>query len=159
VIAKDTRIPVLLDECRSQKIALVLAHQRTAQLTSPVLDAVANCAIRMANSDDEAKFLADKLRMSADELRSLPRGTFGVFVRDLTGKGIQLKVSKSDINSLPQMTPEELSAVREQMQSTFSSPQPSPAFSLEPPPSTQRPHEPPPAESSNRDPGEPSETW
>ena len=31
VIAKDTRIPVLLDECRSQKIALILA-QRTAQL-------------------------------------------------------------------------------------------------------------------------------
>ena len=34
----------------------------------------------MANSDDEAKFLADKLRMSVDTLRSLPRGTFGAFV-------------------------------------------------------------------------------
>ena len=83
VIAKDTRIPVLLDECRSQKIALILAHQRTAQLNAPVLDAVANCAIRMANSDDEAKYLADKLRMPADTLRSLPRGTFATFVRDL----------------------------------------------------------------------------
>src|ERR1700722_18171951 len=84
VIAKDVRIPVLLDECRSQNIALILAHQRTAQLTAPVLDAVANCAIRMANSDDEAKYLADKLRMDTDVLQSLPRGTFGTFVRDLT---------------------------------------------------------------------------
>ena len=84
MIAKDTRIPILLDECRSQKIALILAHQRTAQLTPPVLDAVANCAIRMANSDDEAKYLHRKLRMNAETLRSLPRGTFGTFVRDLT---------------------------------------------------------------------------
>src|SRR5579863_7297318 len=97
VIAKDTRIPVLLDECRSQKIALILAHQRTAQLTAPVLDAVANCAIRMANSDDEARFLSEKLRMSADTLRSLPQGTFATFVRDLTPVGFQLQVPKIDV--------------------------------------------------------------
>ena len=100
VIAKDTRIPVLLDECRSlRKSRSILAHQRTAQLTPPVLDAVANCAIRMANSDDEAKYLSAKLRMDAETLQSLPRGTFGTFVRDLTPKGIQLKVPKSDIDS------------------------------------------------------------
>ena len=37
VIAKDARIPVLLDECRSQQIALILAHQRTAQLVDACL--------------------------------------------------------------------------------------------------------------------------
>ncbi len=96
VIAKDTRIPVLLDECRSQNIALILAHQRTAQLTPPVLDAVANCAIRMANSDDEAKYLSTRLRMTTEALQALPRGTFGTFVRDFTPQGIQLKVAKVD---------------------------------------------------------------
>ena len=95
VIAKDARIPVLLDECRVQKIALILAHQRTAQLTAPVLDAVANCAIRMANSDDEAKYLSDKLRMDAETLHSLPRGTFGTFVRDLTPVGHSAQVPRS----------------------------------------------------------------
>ena len=78
---------MLLDECRSQNIALILAHQRTAQLTSPVLDAAANCAIRMANSDDDAKFLADKIRMPVGTLRSLPRGSFGTYVRDLNPAG------------------------------------------------------------------------
>ena len=121
VIAKDTRIPVLLDECRSQKIALILSHQRTAQLTVPVLDAIANCAIRMANSDDEARYLSDKLRMTTDELRSLPRGTFGTFVRDLTSSGVQLKVSKIDLDFLPKMTEEELAVLRERMRSDFSS--------------------------------------
>ena len=95
VIAKDTRIPVLLDECRSQKIALILAHQRTAQLTPPVLDAVANCAIRMANSDDEAKYLAPtNCAWPLRRCKPLPRGTFGTFVRDLTPSGIQLQVSQ-----------------------------------------------------------------
>jgi len=125
VIAKDTRIPVLLDECRSQKIALILSHQRTAQLTPPVLDAVANCAIRMANSDDEAKYLSDKLRMSADTLRSLPKGTFATFVRDLTPVGIKLTVVKLDLEAMPQMSNEELDAVRHRMRADFSSSPPS----------------------------------
>ena len=74
-------LPVLLDECRSQKIALILSHQRTAQFTLPVLDAVANCAIRMANSDDEAKYLADKLRMEADTALAAPR-----YIRDIRAR-------------------------------------------------------------------------
>lgn len=115
VISKDTRIPILLDECRSQKIALILSHQRTAQLTAPVLDAAANCAIRMANSDDEAKFLADKLRMSVDSLRSLPRGTFGAFVRDLTPAGIEVRITKPDLDSLPKMDERDLQAIRDRM--------------------------------------------
>jgi hypothetical protein len=159
VIAKDTRIPVLLDECRSQKIALILAHQRTAQLTAPVLDAVANCAIRMANSDDEAKYLSDKLRMSADMLRSLPQGTFGTFVRDLTPSGIQLQVIKTDLDALPKMTDEETAAVRERMRTAFSSGPPEnsadpPAADFVPPVQSE-----PPARPASEDPGEPASDW
>lgn len=160
VIAKDTRIPVLLDECRSQNVALILAHQRTAQLTAPVLDAVANCAIRMANSDDEAKFLADKLRMSADELRSLSRGTFAVFVRDLTPKGIQLKVSKSDVETMPQMSPQERTALREQMRSAFSTPGgPSLDAPASPPPPSSQQHAITSSSPPCEDPGEPADVW
>lgn len=160
VIAKDTRIPVLLDECRSQKIALILAHQRTAQLTAPVLDAVANCAIRMANSDDEAKYLADKLRMSADTLRSLPRGTFGTFVRDLTPHGIELHVAKIDLDALPQMTDADIAAIHEHMRTAFTSPLP--AADPEPPaaasvvPSLPVP---PVQPAPKADPGEPAADW
>jgi hypothetical protein len=160
VIAKDTRIPVLLDECRSQKIALILSHQRTAQLTPPVLDAVANCAIRMANSDDEAKFLSSKLRMDAEVLQSLPRGTFGTFVRDLTPRGIQLQVAKTDLDALPKLTDAELTAIRERMRTDFSSTaSPSktepPAATPLAPPAPEQQAEP----TAEDDPGEPATDW
>ena len=73
----------------------------------------------MANSDDEAKYLADKLRMDAETLRSLPRGTFGTFVRDLTPAGHSAQVSKIDLDALPKMTDEELSGIRERMRTAF----------------------------------------
>ena len=159
VIAKDTRIPVLLDECRSQKIALILAHQRTAQLTPPVLDAVANCAIRMANSDDEAKYLSSKLRMDTEVLQSLPRGTFGTFVRDLTPTGIQLQVTKIDLDALPKMTDEEMAAIRESMRTALAAPPPQ--TEPEPAPAEAvRPTSPePPAKPEPEDPGEPARDW
>lgn len=158
VISKDLKIPTLIDECRSQKIALILAHQRTAQLTAPVLDAVANCAIRMANSDDEAKYLAPKLRMDAEVLRSLPRGTFGTFVRDITPQGIQLQVHKPNLDSLPRITDDELATLRERMRASFSEAPHEfkqaasrPVLPVQPRPAT--------AETTDGDPGEPAEDW
>ncbi len=120
VIARDPKIATILDECRSQKIALILAHQRSAQLTAPVLDAVVNCGIRFANSDDEAKFLADKLRTTTEFLYSLPRGTFAAFVRDLTPHALALKVPYTDLSVLPQMTAPEQRAIRDRMREQFS---------------------------------------
>jgi hypothetical protein len=170
VIAKDTRIPILLDECRSQHIALILAHQRTAQLTPPVLDAVANCAIRMANSDDEAKYLSSKLRMDTEVLQSLPQGTFGAFVRDLTPQGIQLKVSKVDFDALPKMTDAEFDTIRARMKTDFASTPPSPSDTLQPAAPAAQPQaiKAAPSSQSNAsdaettsadDPGEPSDNW
>lgn len=121
VIRRDEKISTILDECRSQKIAMIIAHQRTAQITSAnVLDALANCAIRMANSDDEAKYLADKLRMDTDTLRSLPRGAFATFVRDLTPKAVALKIPYTDLSALPRMTAAEQQAIRDRMREQFS---------------------------------------
>ncbi len=133
---------------------------------------LAHSAIRMANSDDEAKYLASKLRMDTDVLQALRRGTLGTFVRDLTPRGIQLKVSKSDVDTMPQMTAEEVSAVRERIRSEFSSPT-SPTRNLptsaeKPPQHNQAATSPdpvaeeapsPPAGDKANDPGEPSETW
>ena len=121
VIRRDEKISTILDECRSQKIAMIMAHQRSAQITSPnVLDALANCAIRMANSDDEAKYLADKLRTTTDFMRSLPRGTFATFVRDLTPTALALKIPYTDFSTLPRMTAAEQQAIRQRMRTQFS---------------------------------------
>jgi hypothetical protein len=132
-ISGDASIPTILDECRSQKIALILAHQRTAQLTPPVLDAVSNCAIRIANSDDEAKYMAEKLRSDTDTLRSLPRGSFATFVRDMTPQAITLTVPKIDLSKFPKMSKEKSTAIKAKMREQFSiiasnqAPKPAPA--------------------------------
>jgi hypothetical protein len=114
-------------ECRSQKIALILAHQCTEQIASPnVLSALSNCAIRFANSDDEAKYLADKLRTTPEFLRSLGRGTFAAFVRDVTPQALALKIPHYDLSKLPQMTAIEQQAIRDRMRSQFSISKPPP---------------------------------
>jgi hypothetical protein len=121
VIRRDEKISAILDECRSQKIGMILAHQRTAQITNAnVLDALANCAIRMANSDDEAKYLADKLRSDTDSLRSLPRGTFATYVRDLTPSALALKVPYANLARLPRISHVEQKAIRDRMRAEYS---------------------------------------
>jgi hypothetical protein len=121
VIRRDEKISAILDECRSQKIGMILAHQRTAQITNAnVLDALANCAIRMANSDDEAKYLADKLRSDTDSLRSLPRGTFATYVRDLTSSALALKVPYANLARLPRISHVEQKAIRDRMRAEYS---------------------------------------
>lgn len=46
VIARDKRIENILDECRSQKIALIVSHQRENQLEAPVRDALHHSGIK-----------------------------------------------------------------------------------------------------------------
>jgi hypothetical protein len=119
-VRNDQKLATILDECRSQKIALILAHQRTDQITNPnVLSAMANCAIRFANSDDEAKFLAPKLRCDSEFLYSLPRGTFAAFVRDLMPRAIALNVPYRNIEDLPQMSPAQQGALRQRMRDEY----------------------------------------
>jgi hypothetical protein len=119
-VRNDQKLATILDECRSQKIALILAHQRTDQITNPnVLSAMANCAIRFANSDDEAKFLAPKLRCDTEFLYSLPRGTFAAFVRDLTPRAIALKVPYRNIEDLPRMSAAQQAAIRQRMRDEY----------------------------------------
>ena len=130
VISRDTKIATILDECRSQKIGLILAHQRTEQIKDgDVLSALANCAIRFANSDDDAKYLAEKLRTSAEFLRSLGRGRFAAFVRDVTRSAVALDVTRVDFSEYQRMDPAEFEAIRTIMREQYgtSSREPEPA--------------------------------
>ena len=104
-IAEDENIAEILDTCRSQRIALILAHQRLQQITSPnVRDALQNCAIRFANSDDDATALAPKLRTTPEALRQ-PVGHFAVYIRDMGAYTV--KVPNYPLSELPQMNPQE----------------------------------------------------
>ena len=75
--------------------------------------ALQNCAVRYANSDDEAAYLAPKLRTTAENLRSLPVGTFAAYVRDIGA--LNLRVPHFDLSQLDQMTEDEQVEHRAQM--------------------------------------------
>ena len=126
-VRNDQKLATILDECRSQKIGLILAHQRTEQITDKnVLSAMSNCAIRFANSDDEAKYLAPKLRCEPELLYSLPKGTFAAFVRDLTPHAVALKVPYTNLETLPRMTSRQQEIIRQRMRAEYGFvPQPS----------------------------------
>ncbi|TYL86307.1 type IV secretory system conjugative DNA transfer family protein [Bradyrhizobium cytisi] len=100
VIKRDTKITTILDECRSQKIALIMAHQRIGQIEPHVMDALNNCAVRLTNSDDDAEALAKRFRVDSAALR-LPIGKFSCFVRDKTPAAIAIDVPEFDMSIFP----------------------------------------------------------
>jgi Type IV secretion-system coupling protein DNA-binding domain len=100
VVAKDERITDVLHECRSQKIALCVAHQETSQVDEKVLSAFQNCAIRVSHPDDEARKMSISLRMPLPKLHSLRKGQFGAYVRGLSKEGIVVNVQKPDLSQL-----------------------------------------------------------
>jgi hypothetical protein len=120
VIARDERISTILDECRSQKVALILAHQRTDQIKSAdVLSALSNCAIRYANSDDEAQYLAPRLRTTKAFLETLSVGKFAVFVRDMTSRAIAISVPQVDFSAYQRFSAAEREAFTQRMRSAY----------------------------------------
>jgi hypothetical protein len=120
VIHQDENIADIIDQCRSQNIAMILAHQRITQITSPnVLDALMNCAIRFANSDQDAKVVAANLRTKPEFLQSLPIGTFAAFVRDVTKEAAPISVPFVDIEALPKTSPSEMAAIRRDMHASY----------------------------------------
>ena len=105
VIRRDKKVAAIIDECRSQKIALHLSHQRMKQIEdADVLSAMSNCAIRITNSDDEAKAFAPVMRCEESFLHALTRGCFAVFVRDLTKHPFLISVYPVDFSDYPKMT-------------------------------------------------------
>lgn len=123
VIARDEKIPTILDECRSQNIALIMAHQRTRQISSEnVLDALSNCAIRFANSDEEARQLAPRLRTSPEFLQSLRRGEFAAFVRDEITEAIAVSVNRVDFSKHEAITARDAVLIQERMRRDYGIP-------------------------------------
>jgi hypothetical protein len=142
VIRRDERITTILDECRSQNIALILAHQRLEQIKDDdVLSALQNCAVRMANSDDDAKQLAPSLRTTTEFLQSLNIGEFALWTRDLKNlPAITLKIPYTDLSILPSLSSQERDQLRHRMRSQFCNraPESSPARRPPDPPSSTR---------------------
>lgn len=123
VIKKDEKIAGILQECRSQKIALIMAHQAISQIQSTVtLGALTDCAIRYANSDEEASQLAPRLRTTPEFLRSLGIGAFAAFVRDYANSAVRVDIPHTKLHERPQMSSEEQQELRASMRRQYCMP-------------------------------------
>lgn len=102
VMKRDAMFRAIIQECRSQKIAITCAHQYIDDLTDIVKPALYNCAIRIANADDDASQVAPRLNTTADAVK-LPAHHFACFVRDITPQAVTISVPFLDLSSIPQV--------------------------------------------------------
>ena len=120
VISNDQSVPSILHRCRSQKIGLILAHQEIQQIKSAdVLGALSNCAVRIANSDEEAPELAPRLRTTPDVLRSLRRGQFALYMRDCTSHPLIIDVANHPVSAWPKMSARDYRRIEDEMRARY----------------------------------------
>jgi hypothetical protein len=120
-IKNEPKVAELLDKARKQKVGLILAHQRLANIASPdVLDALSNVGIRFAGGNDtDANALAKLLRTEPEKISTQPRGSFIGFIRGQTREGLELRVPGVLLDTLPIMSAAEKMRVKECMRERY----------------------------------------
>jgi hypothetical protein len=144
-IKRDKNITEMIEQLRAQKIALTFAHQSLSQIEDKqVLGSLLDCAVRMANVDDEAPDMAERMRTTKEALRGLDRGEFATFVREPPAVA-NVHVPKLEIRpdhtlaDHPRMTEDEHQQVMERVWREYciQPEQPAPKPDLEPEPDIQ----------------------
>jgi len=103
VMARDAMFRAIIQECRSHKVAITCAHQYLDDLKDVVKPALFNCAIRIANVDDDAPQIAPRMGLNVKpEQVKLPNHQFAVYVRDTTPSAVPINVPFLDLASIPQ---------------------------------------------------------
>jgi hypothetical protein len=109
----------MLDQCGSQKVGLILAHQRLHHFdgNKATLDAMLNVPIKMANVRNDAYSLNAFFGFEEHEHLHIPRGKWATYLDhpDHTER-IVLSVRKSELEF---MTDAEQSAIRHQMRDRY----------------------------------------
>lgn len=127
----NNKIAQIIDECRSARIALILAHQRSSQIEDKsILGALENCAIKMANVDPEAPYFSRLLHIPEERMNTLRKGQFATHVRDEGSYIAEIPLASLPF---PTMTASEQAAFREHMKSHYG-PEPPPP----PPPDSRK---------------------
>ncbi len=83
VIKKDQKIAAIIDELRSQKVGLILSHQRLGQIDDAnVRGALENCAIKMVSvGKGEVEYFSKLLDIPRERMTSLKLGQFATDIR------------------------------------------------------------------------------
>ncbi len=119
-IAKDPNITKLIEQCRKQHVGIIASHQRLTQITDPVLAALSNVGIKLANVDDEADVFAKRLRADKPDDVKLPVGSFLANVRDQNNnKPFVVKVQGGVMERMPRATDQELDKLKATMRKAY----------------------------------------
>ena len=123
VIANESKVAAIIQTCRSQKIALILAHQELQQIKSEdVKGALGNCGIRFVSPDEEAEAFARKMDTSTAFLKSLSCGEFALYIRDSKLPTTKIKVPDRNIkyeHLWPKMTDAEFAEIQQKMRDKY----------------------------------------
>ena len=119
VIRRDEKLPIILDQARKFRVAMILAHQRLEQMSPPVLSALyGSTAIKFASKLNDNAF-ARQMNTTAEFIRNQPDYSYAVFIRGRTDHAISLRIPHIDMSATPRMSPEEQQPIREQMRARY----------------------------------------
>jgi hypothetical protein len=109
----DSKVAQIIDECRSQNIALILAHQRKGQIDDTnILSALETCAIKMANVGAAETPYFSKLLHVPEERMELKKFHFATHIRE---EGSSITYSPPEPFPFPNMTQDQQIHFRERM--------------------------------------------
>jgi hypothetical protein len=141
----DSTVAEIIDRCRSQRIALILAHQRVrGQIDDTnVLAALENCAIKMVNVKAEAPYFSKLMDIPEERIKSLNQGFFATEMRGHPPSIIQVPKASIPYRT---MTASEEAALQVKMREKYGirPDDSSPAQPPPPPPPNASPRTPPP---------------
>ena len=120
-LLNDNKVAEILDQARKTKIGLVLANQRTSQITNPnMLQALTTCAIKFVSTDDDkdthmlARPMGTKPEFIAQQAK---KGlSFALSIRKLTETAVSVSVPVGVLEKLPKAP---LTALRARMRSLY----------------------------------------
>jgi hypothetical protein len=129
-IKNDTKVYTIVQQCRSQKIAMVFAHQEMQQIKNQeVRGALNNCAIKFAkpNAVDETHLLAKTLRTTPDFLDAQTKGTYALYVLEQTPTAITVNVpliadEDGNLTGHPRLSDEEFAEVQARSRKDYCNP-------------------------------------
>lgn len=127
--ASDANINVIIEQCRKQKIALTVAHQNCSQLSQRVKATLQTVAIKCAASlaPEDAATLAPGMKVKPQELQEQKKGTFMVYVRNVTPKALPVTVRFGALEGLDQVDETKFAALRDTLREKYAAKKQEPA--------------------------------
>lgn len=122
VIGNDPLAAEIMNRLRSKKIGLIAAHQSISQIENEkVLAALKDSSILLANAANDAASLKHLFHCEAKDLQGLERGEFVLWLYDLPGMPIRIKlpIPGRHINTWDKMSDEDQGKLLTQMRKMF----------------------------------------